>query len=35
VIPEIEEVVATGPGYEVVRKLAGEGVLARETDPRS
>lgn len=35
VIPEIEKVIATGPGYEVVRKLAGEGVLARETDPRS
>lgn len=35
VIPEIEKVVATGRGYEVVRKLAGEGVLARETDPRS
>lgn len=35
VIPEIEKVIATGPDYEVVRKLAGEGVLARETDPRS
>jgi hypothetical protein len=35
VIPDIEEVVATGSSYEVVRKLAGEGVLARETDPRS
>jgi hypothetical protein len=35
VTPEIEKVVATAPGYEVVRKLAGEGELARETDPRS
>ena len=35
VIPDIEEVVTTGPGYQVVRKLAGEGVLARTTDPRS
>jgi hypothetical protein len=35
VISEIEEVVATGRGYEVVRKFAGEGVLARKTDPRS
>jgi hypothetical protein len=35
VIPEIETVVATGAGYEVVRKLAGEGLLARTTDPRS
>jgi hypothetical protein len=35
VIPDIEEVVATGSGYDVVRKLAGEGVLARKTDPRS
>jgi hypothetical protein len=34
-IPEIERVVAAGAGYEVVRKLAGEGVLARTTDPRS
>src|SRR5256885_12439445 len=25
VIPEIEEVIATGPSYEVVRKFAGEG----------
>jgi|SRR5919202_2380186 hypothetical protein len=35
VIPDIEEVVATGPDYQVVRKLAGEGALARKTDPRS
>lgn len=35
VIPEIETVVGTGQGYEVVRKLAGEGVIARATDPRS
>jgi hypothetical protein len=35
VIPDIEKVIATGPGYEVVRKIAGEGALARETDPRS
>lgn len=35
VIPEIEEVVATGDGYAVVRKLAEEGALARATDPRS
>jgi hypothetical protein len=35
VIPDIEEVVATGAGYQVVEKLAGEGVLARRTDPRS
>ena len=35
VIPEIETVVGTGQGYEVVRKVAGEGVIARATDPRS
>jgi hypothetical protein len=35
VIPEIETVVGTGLGYEVVRKVAGEGVIARATDPRS
>jgi hypothetical protein len=35
VIREIEEVVTSGAGYEVVSKLAGEGVLARNTDPRS
>jgi hypothetical protein len=35
VIPDIETVVETGEGYEVVRKLAGEGRIARATDPRS
>jgi hypothetical protein len=34
-IPDIEQVVTAGAGYQVVRKLAGEGVLARKTDPRS
>jgi hypothetical protein len=34
-IPAIEEVVAGAEGFEVVRKLAKEGELARKTDPRS
>jgi hypothetical protein len=34
-IPAIEDVVTSGAEYEVVTKLAGEGVLARNTDPRS
>jgi hypothetical protein len=34
-IPDVEEVVTTEPGYQVIRKLVGEGVLARATDPRS
>jgi hypothetical protein len=34
-IPEIEEVVRSEREYEVVRKLAGEGELARITDPRA
>jgi hypothetical protein len=35
VIPEIEKVVSGTQRFEVVRKLAGEEELARETDPRS
>lgn len=35
VIPEIETVVEETERFEVVRKLAGEGAFARETDPRS
>lgn len=35
VIPEIEIVVDSTDRYDVVRKVAGEGVFARETDPRS
>jgi hypothetical protein len=34
-IPAIEEVVDGAQGFEVVRKLAEEGELARKTDPRS
>jgi hypothetical protein len=34
-IPEIEKVIETGPTFEVVRKIPGEGGIARETDPRS
>jgi hypothetical protein len=35
VIPSIERVVEGSEGFEVVRKLAEEGELARKTDPRS
>jgi hypothetical protein len=35
VIPAIETVVDSAQGFEVVRKLAEEGELARRTDPRS
>jgi hypothetical protein len=34
-IPDIEEVVETEQQFQIVRKLAGEGDLARTTDPRS
>lgn len=34
VIPEIEKVVIGTERFDIVRKLAGEGELARETDPR-
>jgi hypothetical protein len=34
-IPAIEEVVAVTENFEVVKKLAEEGELARKTDPRS
>ena len=35
VIPAIERVIDTEQRFEVVRKLAEEGELARKTDPRS
>jgi hypothetical protein len=35
VIPAIERVIDTGQRFDVVRKLAEEGELARKTDPRS
>ena len=35
IIPEIETVVDSTERFDVVRKLAGEGAFARETDPRS
>jgi hypothetical protein len=34
-LPEIEEVVERGDGYQLVRKAGEAGELARETDPRS
>jgi hypothetical protein len=34
-IAEVEELVARDERFDVVRKHAGEGVIARETDPRS
>jgi hypothetical protein len=34
-IAEVEQLVARKEGYDVVRKHAGEGALARQTDPRS
>jgi len=34
-IAEVEELVARNEGFDVVRKHAGEGVIARQTDPRS
>jgi hypothetical protein len=33
-IPEVEDVVAEGDRFQVVRKHAGEGRIARATDPR-
>jgi hypothetical protein len=35
VIPEVERVVESHASYVVVRKLAGEQEIARETNPRS
>jgi hypothetical protein len=35
VIPAIERVIDSAQSFEVVRKLAEEGELARKTDPRS
>jgi hypothetical protein len=34
-IPDVEEVVAENERFNVVRKHVAEGVLARETDPRT
>jgi hypothetical protein len=33
-IPEVEDVVAEGDRFQVVRKHAGEGRIARATNPR-
>jgi hypothetical protein len=33
-IPDVEEILASNERYSLVRKHAGEGVIARETDPR-
>jgi hypothetical protein len=33
-IPDVEEVVATNARFLIVRKRAGEGAIARLTDPR-
>ena len=36
VVPDVEDVVRSEPGYEIVRKREGEAAaVARETDPRS
>lgn len=36
VAPDVEDVVRSEPGYEIVRKREGEAAtVARETDPRS
>ena len=35
VIPAIEKVIDEKQSFDVVRKLAEEGELARSTDPRS
>jgi hypothetical protein len=36
VVPDVEEVVAAEPGFEIVRKREGEPAeLARKTDPRA
>jgi hypothetical protein len=34
-LPEIEEVVSIGDGYQVVRKQGAAAVIAEESDPRS
>lgn len=34
-IPDVEEILESNERFSLVRKHAGEGVIARETDPRS
>lgn len=34
-IPDVEDLIMRTERFEVVRKHAGEGVIARQTDPRS
>jgi hypothetical protein len=34
-LPEIEEVVSRGQGYQVVRKQGAAAAVAEERDPRS
>jgi len=34
-IPDVEEILASNERFSLVRKHAGEGVIARQTDPRS
>ena len=35
VIPDVEDLIVRTERFEVVRKHAGEGAIARQTDPRS